>query len=437
MRVAVLFGLPLVAAVPLFVAGCPAALQDEGAPIDTRDNVLEQGMVDCTESQDTGYSHGNAFPITVVTVDGKPLEVATANAYVVMQAAAAADGVALRVVSGFRTMAEQQYLYGCYVNCNCNSCNLAAVPGTSNHQSGHALDLNTADGGVLDWLNAHGAAFGFARTVPSEVWHWEWWGGGPGGGPCGADQVCLDNPDTGGCDGTVVTRCDEDHHLGSGDCGVFGAGCSTEGGAPHCVHPLCLIHLDGGEDGSFCTDETRIGTCALGQYSEGDCGAYGGRCSETGGAHCVHYMCWSNLDGAEDGAFCKDAATLGTCTLGAYVETACDAGCVDDGGAHCAGAPPPAPAADNPPAADPPADDGVSAGDPGPDAAAHAGEVPPGADEADPNAGATPARLPPSVDDGGCASTRSAPEALGLLALAVVRARRRRRAGPPHRRQTP
>ena len=25
--------------------------------------------------------------------------------------------------------------------CNCNSCNLAAVPGYSNHQSGHALDL--------------------------------------------------------------------------------------------------------------------------------------------------------------------------------------------------------------------------------------------------------------------------------------------------------
>ena len=39
--------------------------------------------------------------------------------------------------------------------------------------------------GVFNWLTAHGAGYGFKRTVPSEAWHWEWWGGGPGGGPCG------------------------------------------------------------------------------------------------------------------------------------------------------------------------------------------------------------------------------------------------------------
>ena len=141
--------------------------------------------IDCSESQDTGYTSGNPFPITVVTVDGKKVEKDTANAYYVMAQAAAADGVTLKVNSGFRTMAEQQYFYNCYVNCNCNNCNLAAKPGYSNHQSGHALDLNTSSSGVLTWLNAHGGSFGFKRTVPSEAWHWEWWGGGPGGGPCG------------------------------------------------------------------------------------------------------------------------------------------------------------------------------------------------------------------------------------------------------------
>lgn len=141
--------------------------------------------IDCTESQDTGYSKGSAFPITVVTVDGKKVEKDTANAYYVMAQAAAAAGVNLKVVSGFRTMAEQQYLYNCYVNCNCNNCNLAAKPGYSNHQSGHALDLNTSSSGVYAWLEANGSKYGFERTVPSEAWHWEWWGGGPGGGPCG------------------------------------------------------------------------------------------------------------------------------------------------------------------------------------------------------------------------------------------------------------
>src|SRR5688572_17720528 len=102
-----------------------------------------------------------------------------------MQQAAAADGVSIAIVSGFRTMDQQEYFYACYVNCNCNNCNLAARPGYSNHQSGHALDLNTSANGVLNWLNNNAAAYGFMRTVSSEPWHWEWWGGGPGGGVCG------------------------------------------------------------------------------------------------------------------------------------------------------------------------------------------------------------------------------------------------------------
>ncbi|MEW5852008.1 MAG: carboxypeptidase regulatory-like domain-containing protein [Myxococcota bacterium] len=156
----------------------------EAEPVDDGSNILQQGIIDCSERSDTGYRNGQSFAITVVTVDGKPVEKRTANAYYVMQQAAAQDGVSIRIVSGFRTMDQQEYLYGCYVNCNCNNCNLAARPGYSNHQSGHALDLNTSTGGVLNWLNNHGAAYGFERTVPSENWHWEWWGGGPGGGPC-------------------------------------------------------------------------------------------------------------------------------------------------------------------------------------------------------------------------------------------------------------
>ena len=132
---------------------------------------------DCTKHTDTGYRNGMAFPITVVTVDGNPVEIATADAFLTMAKAAEADGVVIRINSGFRTMAEQQYLYHCYVTHSCNSGNLAAQPGYSNHQSGHAIDINTG-GGALAWLNAHGAAHGFARTVPSETWHWEWWGAG-------------------------------------------------------------------------------------------------------------------------------------------------------------------------------------------------------------------------------------------------------------------
>ncbi len=94
----------------------------------------------------------------------------------------------MSVVSGFRTYEEQEYFYNCYVDCNCNNCNIAVKPGYSHHQSGHALDLNTSSSGVLAWLNAHGAAFGFEATEATEDWHWEWWGGGPGGGPCDSSK---------------------------------------------------------------------------------------------------------------------------------------------------------------------------------------------------------------------------------------------------------
>ena len=165
-----------------------APLGDGTPPEGIASVASELSTIDCTESSDTGYSKGTPFAITVVTVDGKKVETQTANAYYVMAQAADKDGVTLKVVSGFRTQAEQQYLYNCYINCNCNNCNLAAKPGYSNHQSGHALDLNTSSSGVLNWLNANGGTFGFKRTVPSEAWHWEWWSGGPGGGPCGQLQ---------------------------------------------------------------------------------------------------------------------------------------------------------------------------------------------------------------------------------------------------------
>jgi hypothetical protein len=172
---------PLVA---LVVACATNTEGDESAPV-SQSTTEELSSINCTEHAETGYVNGNPFQLEAVTVDGHLVQVATADAYYVMAEAANNDGVHLAVISGFRTMAEQQYLFHCYKTCTCNSCNLAAVPGTSNHQSGHAIDFNTDTPGVYGWLENHAAHFGFKRTVPSEIWHWEWWGGGPGGGPCG------------------------------------------------------------------------------------------------------------------------------------------------------------------------------------------------------------------------------------------------------------
>lgn len=126
----------------------------------------------------TGYSRGTPTQICVVTVDGKLVEYRTAEAFQAMRAAAARDGVRITIVSGYRTMDQQRYLYNLYLS---GRGNLAARPGYSNHQSGLALDLNTSSGGVYSWLNNNASRFGFRRTVPSEPWHWERPPGSAGG----------------------------------------------------------------------------------------------------------------------------------------------------------------------------------------------------------------------------------------------------------------
>lgn len=127
---------------------------------------------DVPEGPAQGYVEGRAMRIVVTRLDAKPVEVHTAAAYARMRDAAQRDHVRLRIVSGFRTMAHQQALYRAYRR---GRGNLAAVPGQSNHQSGHALDLNTSSPGVLRWLERNARRFGFRRTVPTEPWHWEWW----------------------------------------------------------------------------------------------------------------------------------------------------------------------------------------------------------------------------------------------------------------------
>ncbi|OHC98783.1 MAG: hypothetical protein A2885_17185 [Sphingopyxis sp. RIFCSPHIGHO2_01_FULL_65_24] len=118
--------------------------------------------------------------ITLVPIVDRTLEIeylseAIVEPYQKMVAAAAADGIAILLNSGFRTYSSQKYLYEGYV-AGRPGFNKAAKPGSSNHQHGIALDIDTAGGlgsPTYDWLAKHATRFGFIRTVPSEAWHWE------------------------------------------------------------------------------------------------------------------------------------------------------------------------------------------------------------------------------------------------------------------------
>jgi MYXO-CTERM domain-containing protein len=189
----------------------------------------------------TGTAEGLSppVPVTVVTVDGVSVQVDTANAFIAMANAAASDPVnpvTLELASGMRTMKKQMQHWQCFLctkssyykmcaedlatkppakscgNCTydvgdgpkaCGSCNLAACPGTSNHQMGIALDISTgcaqfdktiaiqpqvdaciAKSNTFKWLMAHANSFGFYRTVTVEPWHWDYLIPGPWAGPC-------------------------------------------------------------------------------------------------------------------------------------------------------------------------------------------------------------------------------------------------------------
>ena len=87
-----------------------------------------------------------------------------------MRTDAAAAGVNIGVTDSYRSYDEQVALAnrkGVY-----SQGGLAAVPGTSNHGLGIALDLDLDPKGQA-WMRANGASYGFTENVPREPWHWE------------------------------------------------------------------------------------------------------------------------------------------------------------------------------------------------------------------------------------------------------------------------
>ena len=92
-----------------------------------------------------------------------------ADAFQQMTAAAARDGVTIRVTDSYRSfdaqvdLAQRKGLY--------SQGGLAARPGTSNHGWGRSLDVDTS-AGAAEWLRANATRFGFHEDVPGEPWHW-------------------------------------------------------------------------------------------------------------------------------------------------------------------------------------------------------------------------------------------------------------------------
>jgi D-alanyl-D-alanine carboxypeptidase len=123
-----------------------------------------------------------------------------AKSYLNMEAAAKAEGIDFFVISGFRTIAEQQELFF-EISKQRNQtpaqrAKVSAPPGHSEHHTGYALDIG--DGAVpsanlstnfektaaFHWLQNNAAKYGFEMSFPPnnpqgvmyEPWHWRFVG---------------------------------------------------------------------------------------------------------------------------------------------------------------------------------------------------------------------------------------------------------------------
>ncbi|MEN8142343.1 MAG: M15 family metallopeptidase [Thermodesulfobacteriota bacterium] len=134
------------------------------------------------------------LPVELV-FEGRNIYVAreTRDAFIVMAAAAAKDGIGLMVDSGYRSAAYQQRIYKRKMAQGDDFYAVArwvAPPGYSEHMTGTTLDLvpsNWSFNGTLadKWLQENGGVFSFTQSYPQnspggfawEPWHWKYTGG--------------------------------------------------------------------------------------------------------------------------------------------------------------------------------------------------------------------------------------------------------------------
>jgi hypothetical protein len=138
----------------------------------------------------TKMASGGGYSGPLVYRNGKGMRPDVAAAFDRMALAARGDGIALLVVSGFRSDAEQAALFAAHPDPK-----WVAPPGQSLHRCATELDLGPES--AYAWLAANAGHFGFLQRYEWEAWHF---GFTAGPAPCSAAGNAVG---TGG-DGTLA-----------------------------------------------------------------------------------------------------------------------------------------------------------------------------------------------------------------------------------------
>jgi hypothetical protein len=163
---------------PLVVTCADVSKSDSGPPVGTaRPATISED--DIKEDRQDLYRSGEKVGTATEFVEfdnGQKVVKEVAGYLRAMIDAAKANGVVLKVGSGFRTMAQQEAIVA--DKGLASQGGLAAAPGYSNHQNGIAIDFDVVrnNGKPFEWLAMNAWKYGFIRGVTKERWHWEYWG---------------------------------------------------------------------------------------------------------------------------------------------------------------------------------------------------------------------------------------------------------------------
>jgi hypothetical protein len=136
-----------------------------GAPtVEASAEAEAAAPVSAADGEGPAMAGGGGYSGPLVYRDGKGMRPDVAAAYDQMAAAAAADGITLIVVSGFRSDAEQAELFAAHPDPK-----WVAPPGTSLHRCATELDLGPES--AYGWIDANASRFGFLQRYSWEAWH--------------------------------------------------------------------------------------------------------------------------------------------------------------------------------------------------------------------------------------------------------------------------
>jgi D-alanyl-D-alanine carboxypeptidase len=167
---------------------CPDNIREVLACLDISLQALGERALRC-------YPEAEQLVIAVTDPDGRDhwLTPEAAESWRQMCAAASAQGLNIRIVSAFRSIARQAEIIRAKLDQGQSLESILCVnapPGFSEHHTGRAIDVTTDGVAALErefeatpafrWLSANAGKFGFALSFPEhnpsgfdyEPWHW-------------------------------------------------------------------------------------------------------------------------------------------------------------------------------------------------------------------------------------------------------------------------